>query len=108
MKCVALVAVILVLASGIAVNGSRAQPLAGDSVAFQQCQADTEQCRPLEVNDAYAGYTVYGEARDYDGWWRGIFQRVWHAITDAFIMYGGPTAFRDPGPAFAEMFDAPD
>lgn len=106
MKCVALVAVILVLVSGIAVNGSRAEPLAGDSVAFQQCQADTEQCRPLEADYAYGGYTV--EPTHYDGWWRGIFQRVWYAITDAFGMYGGPSASRDPGPAFAEMFDAPD
>jgi hypothetical protein len=50
-KTVGVLLILTVLVGGIAVNGSRAQPLPGTSVAFQQClqseTAPSAQCRSL-------------------------------------------------------------
>lgn len=43
MKSVGILALVLVFVAGIAVNGSRAQPLSATSVAFEQC---TSECQP--------------------------------------------------------------
>jgi hypothetical protein len=50
-KTVSVLLILVVLVAGIAVNGSRAQPMPGTSVAFQQCLEGSgetaERCRSL-------------------------------------------------------------
>jgi len=50
-KTVSVLLILVVLVAGIAVNGSRAQPMPGTSVAFQQCLEGSggtaERCRLL-------------------------------------------------------------
>ena len=51
MKTVGVLVLVLMLVAGIAVNGSRAQPLNATSVAFEQClgmdPARADRCQPL-------------------------------------------------------------
>lgn len=51
MKTVVMLALVMMLVAGIAVNGSRAQALTATSVAFEQCwgkdAAQTDRCQPL-------------------------------------------------------------
>ncbi len=51
MKSIAVLLIMLVLVAGVAVNGSRAQPLSERSVAFEQCQVNSSvhvaKCYPL-------------------------------------------------------------
>lgn len=80
MKGVAVVVVVLLVVAGLAVNGSRAQPLSSTSVAFRLCppgQGAAHQCRPLLTLDQAALDGDYREAQDaYGGdaasdnhWW---------------------------------------
>ncbi len=51
MKSIAVLLIVLALVAGVAVNGSRAQPLSERSVAFEQCQVNSSvhvaKCYPL-------------------------------------------------------------
>ncbi len=69
MKTVVVLVLVLLLVAGIAVNGSRAQPLNARSVAFEQClgmdPARADRCQPLlKPLVAQTELEVAGAARD--------------------------------------------
>src|SRR3989304_1398797 len=66
-KSIAVLVMVVVLVAGLAVNGSRAQPLPVTSVAFRLCQLGEQMpqpCRPI-VSPERAALDDGG--RDYDG-----------------------------------------
>src|SRR3989304_5390042 len=70
-KSIAVLVMVVVLVAGLAVNGSRAQPLPVTSVAFRLCQLGEQMpqpCRPI-VSPERAALDDGG--RDYDGGFAG-------------------------------------
>ena len=110
MKTVSVLLILVVLVAGIAVNGSRAQPMPGTSVAFQQCLEGSggtaERCRSLvavlaameEVGVELAGSQVGDVGGDIGGdmggfggdlaspeFWRDVATRVLDAFLGGLI-----------------------
>lgn len=100
MKSVALVLVLIVLVAGVAVGGSRAQPLPRTSEVLRLCQPGLQLppgCRPLVAPDNLA---IDGDIRDFgdfavDGgddagdkhWW-DLAVRVALAVADWWASHG--------------------
>lgn len=97
MKSVAVLLIMLVLVAGVAVNGSRAQPLPETSVAFRACQYTgrlvTETCQPLigvahqfpEDADTLAGLTAFDVGIDDIGrHWVDLITRLLQAAAREF------------------------
>src|SRR3989304_5104114 len=66
-KSIAVLVMVVVLVAGLAVNGSRAQPLPVTSVAFRLCQLGEQMpqpCRPIVSPERAA---LGDGGRDYDG-----------------------------------------
>ena len=122
-KSIAVLVMVVVLVAGLAVNGSRAQPLPVTSVAFRLCQLGEQMpqpCRPI-VSPERAALDDGG--RDYDGgfeadggddgdkhWW-DLGVRVALAVARAAAEwwashYSGSVA-TDVRPVDWEIFDVP-
>jgi hypothetical protein len=109
-KTVSVLLILVVLVAGIAVNGSRAQPMPGTSVAFQQCLegagGTAERCRSLvtvlaameEVGGELAGSQfgdvggdIGGDMGGFGGdlaspeFWRDVATRVLDAFLGGLI-----------------------
>ncbi|MGH2396277.1 MAG: hypothetical protein ACRDFW_04665 [bacterium] len=116
-KNVVVLGLVLLLVAGVAVNGSRAQPLTATSVAFEQCAdvARADRCqsllRPLlaqteaelaaldgsaEGVGAAAGAAEIGESRAASPAWAMIFIEVARYLLDRLIFQRGGGS--RPGP----------
>lgn len=116
-KSIAVLAIVVVLVAGLAVNGSRAQPLPAVSVAAQQCQTGGavpagSACRPLLVAPAGALETddLFG-ANDFDNsdpeWhWQQLVARVVVVAASWFAEHFGRVLVPDGPDSVSEtIFD---
>lgn len=71
MKSIAVLLMVLVLVAGVAVNGSRAQPLLSKSVAFDQCDGgsrlDPKRCLPVLEHASDSDAVSLGAGGDVGG-----------------------------------------
>ncbi len=118
-KSIAVLAIVVMVVAGFAVNGSRAQPVPGVSVAALQCQTGTAPasatpCRPLvsSVNGALEREMAFDrEAADDDGdpdWhWQQLAARVVVVVASWFAEHFGRAYVPDAPEGISEaIFDA--